>query len=214
MIAISRKTDPVACPVEACPRRFAHLGERIGSRDELHRPVGRDRVSRGEQVALEVGERGRRLGRVEPAALGAEARRARWSAPRWPIGVGRDRREEERHRDALGESREQPSRVRAEPPDAVDEQLGAVERRGVGDGERVLAVVAVGPASRLASVEVDERCRLRLGLGGVGRERCERLESIASCRSSRTSRRVASAKPGVCATGPKYPSVARAISAA
>jgi hypothetical protein len=34
------KADPVACPVEARPRGLAHLGERLGCRDEADRTVG------------------------------------------------------------------------------------------------------------------------------------------------------------------------------
>ena len=72
-------------------------------------------------------------------------------------------------------ARDQRSRVRAEPPDAVHEQLDAVEAGGVSDGERVLAVVPIGPTRDVASVEIDERGRLRLRLGRLGRERGEEV---------------------------------------
>ena len=46
------------------------------------------------------------------------------------VGVGATVREEDGDGNALGKALEQAPRVRAQPPDAVHEQLGAVERAG------------------------------------------------------------------------------------
>ena len=88
--------DPVARPVEAGARRLAHLGERVRSRDELHRVVRLGRRCRCEQRGLQVRERGR--ARLVPTsavsmlapALMSHSRSSRWASSGSPPTVGRN----------------------------------------------------------------------------------------------------------------------------
>ena len=92
------------------------------------------------------------------------------------VGPGAGRREEDRHGDRLRELLEEPATERAHAPDAVGEKLGSVEVRCLGDGECVVAVVAVGAPVEVPAVQVDQSLRLGRGLGGGFRVALEGLE--------------------------------------
>ena len=64
-------------------------------------------------------------------------------------------------------------------PEAVDEQRGSVEGQGIGDGEGVGSVEAVCAPVEIAPVDVNQACRLGLGLGDRRRKSLERVERDA-----------------------------------
>ena len=200
--------DAVARPGEADARCLAHLGQGVRGGQQVHGSVEGDRGGGTESSrawtapsAVSRSVFGKPLDRashgVDPGAelcmRGVGVRR---------VGAW----EEDDHRHALGKALEQAPSDRAQPPDAEHQQQPS---RRIARARRPRARPRrhSGPRGPRDSAGTDRPApapsRSTRRAPGEASRSCS--GSTPSWRSSRTSRRATSAKPGVVATGSKYP---------
>ena len=154
---------------------LSHLGQRIGRRDQLDRPIVRGRLGRIRELMLECSQRRRPRNRTESLNVRAAGSQPGSQLDMYIVGICSDRRQKKDHGHALGDSLDHIARHCTKPPDSVDEQGIAIEAARVGRGQSVLTVIGVCSPREIPVVEVGKRTTFPCRFGFGWRELAEQI---------------------------------------